>query len=89
MRAFNLSMVAVVKFSQENSVRGRNLSTLAPWYMLEGRGWRAIGWAYSKDVAPRADCRYVCLFEDESGIQAWCHATTSNLHLIAQKTSKM
>lgn len=44
--------------------------------------WLFIGWTPSDDVEPRDECPVVCMFEHETGVQAWCHAKFSTLEIF-------
>jgi hypothetical protein len=73
------------KFTKENSGRELDLSTGTMQDMLMLDGYELVGWAYSEDVAPRHMCRYVGLFRNEDGFEAWLHFSKITLQRAAEK----
>jgi hypothetical protein len=59
------------EFTRERYIVENEVSTQTGRDMLELRGWKCIGWAFSKEVGQGANWRYVCMFEREEGGQKY------------------
>lgn len=76
-----LPQLSPVKFTLEKSSRHQ---CLEPYDMLLCRnGWSFVGWTWAARVEIREACPFVCMFEQEDGLQAWCHSSFAPMEIIA------
>lgn len=81
VEVLNTFKISPVKFTHEKNSK---VTGDFPFDMLGCKnGWRFIGWTESDNVAPRMDAPFVCMFEQENGDQAWCHAAFRSLEFYA------
>jgi hypothetical protein len=54
--------------------------------MLDLDSWKVAGWAFSKEISAGAVWRYVCMFENESGLRYWNQVPTAVFIRLANLT---